>query len=53
MIGRFFIKTIFKFQFGIGKKITNKDRIGVIIASQSIFNTLKSIFEVMWDSGSE
>ncbi len=33
--------------------ISYKDRLGVIIASQSIFNTLKSIFEVMWDSGSE
>jgi sugar-specific transcriptional regulator TrmB len=33
--------------------VSYKDRIGVIIASQSIFNTLKSIFEVMWESGSE
>lgn len=33
--------------------ISYKDRLGVIIASQSIFNTLKSIFEVMWDGGSE
>lgn len=29
--------------------ISYKDKLGVIIASQSIFNTLKSIFEAMWD----
>lgn len=33
--------------------ISYKDRLGVIIASQSIFNTLKSIFEVMWDGAKE
>lgn len=30
--------------------ISYKDKFGVIISSQSTFNTLKSIFEVMWDS---
>lgn len=29
--------------------ISYKDKFGVTISSQSIFNTLKSIFEVMWD----
>lgn len=29
--------------------ISYKDKFGVIISSQSTFNTLKSIFEVMWD----
>ncbi|XLQ20662.1 MAG: TrmB family transcriptional regulator [Candidatus Moraniibacteriota bacterium] len=33
--------------------VSYKDEFGIIIASQSIFNTLKSIFEVMWDGGSE
>ena len=33
--------------------ISYKDKLGVIIASQSIFNTLKSIFEVMWDGAKE
>jgi hypothetical protein len=33
--------------------ISYKDKLGVIISSQSIFNTLKSIFEVMWDGASE
>jgi HTH-type transcriptional regulator, sugar sensing transcriptional regulator len=33
--------------------IAYKDKLGVIITSQSIFNTLKSIFEVMWDGASE
>lgn len=33
--------------------ISYKDRLGVIIASQSIFNTIKSIFEVMWDGASD
>ncbi|NTU66323.1 MAG: TrmB family transcriptional regulator [Candidatus Moranbacteria bacterium] len=33
-------------QIGI---ISYKDKFGVVISSQSIFNTLKSIFEVMWD----
>lgn len=29
--------------------ISYRDKFGVIISSQSTFNTLKSIFEVMWD----
>jgi sugar-specific transcriptional regulator TrmB len=29
--------------------ISYRDKMSVIIASQSIYNTLKSIFEVMWD----
>lgn len=29
--------------------ISYKDKFGVVISSQSTFNTLKSIFEVMWD----
>lgn len=33
--------------------ISYKDQMGVIIASQSIFNTLKSIFEVMWEGAAE
>jgi sugar-specific transcriptional regulator TrmB len=33
--------------------IAYKDQLGVIISSQTIFNTLKSIFEVMWDGASK
>lgn len=33
--------------------ISYKDKLGIIITSKSIFNTLKSIFEVMWDNASE
>lgn len=33
--------------------ISYRDKFGVIISSQSTFNTLKSIFEVMWDSAKE
>lgn len=33
--------------------VSYKDKMGVIITSQSIYNTLKSIFEVMWDGAKE
>lgn len=33
--------------------IAYQDKLGIIISSQNIYNTLKSIFEVMWDGASE
>ncbi len=33
--------------------ISYKDKFGVIISSQSTFNTLRSIFEVMWDGAKD
>lgn len=33
--------------------IAYQDKLGIIISSQNIFNTLKAFFEVMWDGASE
>ena len=33
--------------------VSYRDKFGVIISSQSTFNTLKSIFEVMWDGAKD